>query len=135
MVSAGSLDGSATFRHDLWRLSHIAIHLRDGASHLRRLESKADFRAARKVARSLHKAFRRALVAYARAAVRARGDARRSIRGAREAATDRLRDQCVDIADQLSWLEVEVHPPRTLIQDGVAQPLRHLLTDWTTAEH
>ena len=74
---AGSLDGWAASRHDLWRLSHIAIHLRQGAAHLRDLESQADDRAIRKVAKSLQKELRRALVAYAYAAMRAFAKPRR----------------------------------------------------------
>ena len=130
---AGSLDGWASSRNDLWRLSHIAIHLREGAADLRDLKSKADDRDAKRVAKSLQKEVRRALVGYAHAAMRVRGGSRQSIRGAREAATDRLSSRCVDVADQLSWLEAELTPPRTLIRDGVAHPLRDLLIDWTAA--
>jgi hypothetical protein len=128
--AAGALDGLTMTRHDLWRLSHIAIHLREGAARLRRLGSKADDPPTRKVAKSLQRQFRRALVAYANAAVQESGDSRRSIRRAREAAVGRLGTQCVDVADQLAWLEAELARPNEVIQVGVAQPLRNLLLDW-----
>jgi hypothetical protein len=130
---AGSLDGWAASRHDLWRLSHIAIHLREGAARLRDLESKADDRDAKKAAKSLQKELRRALVAYAHAAMRIRGALQRSIRDARKAATERMSSRCVDVADLLSWLEGELSPATTRIRDGVAQPLRDLLVDWAAA--
>jgi hypothetical protein len=128
--AAGALDGLSTTRHDLWRLSHIAIHLREGAALLRRLQSNADDAPTRKVAKSLQRQFRRAMVAYANAAVQQTGDSRRSIRRAREAAIGRLGAQCVDVADQLAWLEAELARPHDVIQAGVAQPLRNLLLDW-----
>ncbi|MBV9892295.1 MAG: hypothetical protein JO090_15580, partial [Rhizobacter sp.] len=88
--SAGSLSGMAAARNDLWRLSRVAIHLREGASSLRHLTSKADQQSARKIAKQLQRMFRRALLAYAKAAMKGRVDSRTWVRRAREAATARL---------------------------------------------
>jgi len=59
---AGALVGVATARHDPWRLSHLAIHLREGNALLHEFASSADYRSARKVAKSLQRQLRRALV-------------------------------------------------------------------------
>ena len=127
----GSLDGLATTRHDLWRLSHMAVHLREGAALLGKMQSKADHKSTRKVAKPLQKEFRRAMVAYATTAMKEGGDSRTCVRGARAAAIAGLSARCVDVADQLAWLEGEFAQAPKLLEDGVAQPLRHLLTDWT----
>jgi hypothetical protein len=128
---AGALDGLATTRHDLWRLSHIAIHLREGSALLSELASDVDCQSARRVSKSLQRQFRRALVGYAMAISQERGDVRRSVRRAREAAIGRLSNQCVDDADQLARLETELARESEVITGGVAQPLRHLIMDWT----
>jgi hypothetical protein len=130
---AGALDGLTPSQHDLWRLSHIAVHLREGAATLRDLASDADYQPARAVAKSLQKQFRRSLVAYADAVMRDGGGSRAAIRRAREAAIARLSTRCVDDADQLAWLEAELPRPSEFIEQGVAQPLRNLLLDWSVS--
>ena len=132
--SAGSLDGLAMMRHDLWRLSHIAIHLGEGTAMLGKMQSKSDHLSTRRAAKPLQKEFRRALVAYANTAMKEVGDSRRWLRCARHAAIAELSDRCVDIADQLAWLGDEFTHSPELINSGVATPLRHLLMDWTANE-
>ncbi|HUP07653.1 MAG TPA: hypothetical protein VMU47_10910 [Caldimonas sp.] len=127
---AGALDGFAPSRHDLWRLSRIAIHLREGTATLRGQLSHADHSAASVVAKSLGKQLRRALVAYANAAMEATGHAGSLIQRAREAAVARLSARCVDDADLLAWLEADLPGASDVIQQGVAEPLRDLLVDW-----
>ena len=111
-------------------LKHNVAVVRQGAAALRGLDSGADCRCARKVARPLQSRIRRALVAYANATVRSADDSPGVIRKARRAATKHLDARRIDEADDLAGLEAELVRSRRLIDKGVARPLRHLLLDW-----
>lgn len=60
---AGSLDGVAGARQDLWRLAHVAIHLSDGMVNLRRSPTLVGSKSAEDLAARLRRRFRRALIA------------------------------------------------------------------------
>ena len=83
---AGSLDGLVAARQDLWRLAHVAIYLSTGMATLRGSAASFDAKAADALAGRLRRRFRKALIAYARAALRAKAPKGRLIVKAREAA-------------------------------------------------
>jgi hypothetical protein len=55
---AGSLDGLAATRQDLWRLAHVAIHLSTGMAALRASAASVDAKSADALAGRLRRRFR-----------------------------------------------------------------------------
>ena len=70
MSEAGSLAGMAAARQDFWRLAHVAIFLGSGMATLRESSALVDAKLADALEWRLRRRLRRALIAYARAALR-----------------------------------------------------------------
>lgn len=68
----GSLDGFVAARQDLRRLAYMTIYLRMGTATLRKSGASRDARSAGSLAGRLRRRYRKALVAYARASLRAK---------------------------------------------------------------
>ena len=133
----GALDGFAPARHDLWRLSRMAIHLRRGAARRRPRAGEAwppagdgDSQTVHKTAKRLGKRLRRALVAYARASMRGDETPDRTVSEARRAAMGELGARGIGEAAKLARFEIDVARTPGLIEKGVARPLSDLLLDW-----
>ena len=126
----GALTGVAAARQDLWRLAHMAIYLRLGIAALRDSRAWADARREQLAASSLRRRFRRALVAYARASLRADGAEQASIVAAREAAWAEIGKRSAADAQRLSDFEAGVHATHAVIRMGVTRPLRDIALDW-----
>lgn len=130
---AGSLDGVAAARQDLWRLAHVAIHLSAGMVKLRRSAARADAESAEDLAARLRRRFRRALTAYARTALRTKGPKGRLVAQARGAALTEIGTRGAAEAERLADLEAGGAVESTVLRDGVAKPLLDLALDWQRA--
>jgi hypothetical protein len=131
---AGSLDGLAAARQDLWRLAHVAIHLSTGMAALRGSAARGDAKSADALASRLRRRFRKALIAYARAALRAKAPKGRLIVETREAALAEIGPRGAADAERLANIEAGVDPALSVIRQGVAKPLLDLTLDWHRAE-
>ena len=127
---AGSLDGAAASRHDLWRLAQMAIYLRIGTATPRGDGEALDAPSAGAMTRRLRRRFRKALIAYARVIVRARKSKRRLIATARACALAEIGMGGAAEAERLADIEAGGDPTRTVIRQGVAKPLFDLALDW-----
>ncbi len=130
---AGALDGVAAARQDLWRLAHLAIHLSAGMVSLRRSAVLVDSKPAVDMAARLRRRFRRALIAYARTALRAKGPKGRLVDQARGAALAEIGTRGAAEAERLADLEAGGAGESTVLRDGVAKPLLDLALDWQRA--
>ena len=117
-------------RQDLWRLAHVAIHLSTGMATLRGSATSFDAKAADALAGRLRRRFRKALIAYARAALRTKAPKGRLIVKAREAALAEIGPRGAAEAKRLADVEAGADPAFTLIQQGVTKPLLDLALDW-----
>jgi hypothetical protein len=126
----GSLDGLAAARQDLWRLAHVAIYLSSGMATLRGSSSMVDAKSADALAGRLRRRFRKALIAYARAALRTKAPKGRMVIKAREAALAKLGPRGAAEAEQLADLEAGADPALSVIRQGVTKPLLDLALDW-----
>lgn len=131
---AGSLDGLAAARQDLWRLAHVAIHLSAGMAALRGSAAAFDAKSADALAGRLRRRLRKALIAYARAALRTKAAKGRLIVKAREAALAEIGPRGAAEAQWLADVEAGADPARTLIRQGVTKPLLDLALDWQPRE-
>ncbi|MDP1533622.1 MAG: hypothetical protein Q8N44_05440 [Rubrivivax sp.] len=131
---AGSLDGLAAARHDLWRLAHMAIYLRAGMATLRESGAAVDARSAGSLAGRLRRRLRKALIAYARATLRTKKPRGRLIAAAREAALAKIGKRGAAQAERLSAIEAGGDPKHTVIRLGVTKPLLDLALDWKRHE-
>lgn len=129
----GSLDGFAAARQDLWRLALIAIHLRGGTRALRESGASGDMKSASSLAGRLRRRLRKALIAYARTALRNKKSKRPLIVAARHAALAQLGKRSAAEAERLSDIESAVSPTDALLRQGVAKPLLDLALDWQQA--
>lgn len=127
---AGSLDGLAAARQDLWRLAHMATYLRIGVATLVESCDSVDYKSARSLAGRLRRRFRKALVAYARASLRTKGRKGPLIAAAREAALAEIGKRGASEAERLSAIETGGDPTHTVIGSGVTKPLFDLAVDW-----
>ena len=127
---AGSLDGLAAARQDLWRLANLAMYLRIGTATLAESADSTQYRSARSLAGRLRRRFRKALVAYARASLRTKGRQGQLIAAAREAALAEIGKRGASEAERLSAIESASDPARTVIGSGVSRPLFDLVVDW-----
>jgi hypothetical protein len=127
---AGSLDGLAAARQDLWRLAHAAVFLGSGVAALRAAVNRADAKAADVLATHLRRRLRKALTAYARAALRSKATQGRLVINARDAALAQIGSRGNAEAEGLAKLEAGVEPPLSVIRLGVAKPLMDLTLDW-----
>jgi hypothetical protein len=131
---AGSLNGLAAARHDLWRLAHLGTHLNGGMATLRQSAALVHAKSADTLAGRLRRRFRKALIAYARAALRTKAPKGRLIVKAREAALAEIGRRGVAEAERLASVEAGTNPKRTLILQGVTKPLLDLAIDWRRRE-
>ena len=127
---AGSLDGLAAARQDLWRLAHLSIYLRIGTATLAECVDAVEYRSARSLAGRLRRRLRRALVAYARTSLRTKEQTGQLIATAREAALAEIGKRGASEAERLSAIESSADPARTVIGSGVTKPLFDLAVDW-----
>jgi hypothetical protein len=127
---AGSLDGLAAARHDLWRLAHLSVQLSAGTAVLRGSASPSDARSADALAGSLRRRVRKALIAYARAALNTKGPKGRAIIKARQAALVEIGARGAAEAQRLADVESGAEPEQTLLRHGVTRPLFDLALDW-----
>lgn len=126
----GSLDGFVAARHDLWRLAHITINLRMGAASLRKSGASGHAKSAGFLAGRLRRRFRKALIAYARASLRAKEPKGHQIAKAREAALAQIGKRGAAEAERLSDFEAGADPARAVIKLGVTKALFDLALDW-----
>jgi hypothetical protein len=127
---SGSLEGMAAARQDLWRLAHLAIYLNDGMATLRRSVPATGSASADLSARRLRRRLRKALIAYARASLRAKSPAARLIVIAREAALEQIGPRGAREAERLADVEATFDPVHGILGRGVMQPLFDLALDW-----
>jgi len=127
---AGSLDGLAAARQDLWRLAHMTICLGTGMADLRASSAGASAKSADAVAGRLRRRFRKALIAYARASLRTKAPTARLIVTAREAALAEIGPRGAAEAQRLADIEARADPAHGVIGRGVMKPLLDLALDW-----
>lgn len=127
---AGSLDGLAAKRQDLWRLAHIAIHLNAGQAALQGSGPLGNAKAAEVLAGRLRRRFRKAMIAHARATLRAKPPKGRLIAKARAAALAEIGPRGTAESEQLAHVEASAHPGHALLRQGVTKPLLDLAADW-----
>jgi hypothetical protein len=127
---AGALDGLAAARQDLWRLAHVAIYLSRGMATLRGSSALVDAKLADDLAGRLRRRFRKALIAYARAALRTRATNGCFVTKAREAALTVIGPRGAVEAERLADVEAGAGPTISVIRQGVARPLLDLALDW-----
>jgi len=131
MVSgAGSLDGMAAARQDLWRLAHVAIFLGNGIATLRGSSALIDAKSADALGGHLRRRLRKALIAYAPAALRTKAGKGRLIVQAREAALAEIGPRGTAEAERLADLEAGTDRTHKVIRQGVTRPLLDLTLDW-----
>ncbi|WP_341890687.1 hypothetical protein [Variovorax sp. YR752] len=126
----GSLDGLAAARQDLWRLAHVAICLSSGMSTLRGSSVLVHARSADALAGRLRRRLRKALIAYARAALRNKASKGRLVVKAREAALDEIGSRGAIEAERLADVEAGADAALGVIRQGVTKPLLDLALDW-----
>lgn len=131
---AGSLDGMAAARQDLWRLAHVAIHLNIGMAGFIGSATLKDAKAAEALVARLRRRFRKALIAYARTALRTRAPKGRLVVKARRSALAEIGPRGADEAERLADLEAGGAGASTVLRDGVPKPLLDLALDWRNAE-
>lgn len=127
---AGSLDGLAATRQDLWRLAHLAIHLSTGMANLRALTQADDVGSTDATAGRLRRRLRRAMIAYARATLRTKSPQHRFIVKAREAALAEIGTRGAAQAEHLAEVEARAKLTPSVIRQGVVRPLSDLALDW-----
>jgi hypothetical protein len=125
-----ALGNSATVRHDLWRLAHLATRLR---RLLRESESEFDARHARRLrkpGKRLQRRVRQAMIAYARTAMQVHETTGASVRAARLGAMAKLGTRSARDAETLVALRADATGGSSAIELAVARPLLHLAQDW-----
>ncbi|MBA4176218.1 MAG: hypothetical protein C0505_06625 [Leptothrix sp. (in: Bacteria)] len=127
---AGSLDGLAAARQDLWRLAHIIGHLRMGMEALQEALTLFDTRSADALSSRLRRRLRKALTAYARGALRTKALKGRLIVMARAAALAEIGPRGAAEAERLADIEAGADAARRVIARGVTKPLLGLALDW-----
>ncbi len=131
---AGSLDGLAAARQDLWRLAHMANYLRIGMATLRESGAAVDVRSADSLAGRLRRRLRKALIAYARATLRTKKPKPRLIVAARAAALAKMGKRGTALAQRLSEIEAGGGPTQTVLRLGVTKAMLDLALDWQSQE-
>lgn len=131
---AGSLDGLAAARQDLWRLAHMAIYLSSGMAALRESAALVHAKSADALAGCLRRRLRKALIAYARASLRTKAPKGRLVVKAREAALAVIGRRGAAQAERLADIETSADSALFVIQQGVTRPLLGLVVDWQRHE-
>jgi hypothetical protein len=129
-TAPGSMLGVAAARQDLWRLAHLAIHLRQGVAALRASAGNVVEQDAKKAGSRLRRRLTRALIAYARACQRDSATEDHMIVVARKAALRAIGTRGSSEADGLGRIEATVGATHTVIRLGVVDPLADLVLDW-----
>lgn len=135
LTAPGSLDSLAAARQDLWRLAHMTIHLRNGMATLRESGGVVDVKRADALAGRLRRQLRKAVIAYARTALRTKNSKGPPIVAAREAALVQVGKRGAAEAERLSDIESGGGPTHALLRQGVTKPLFDLALDWQHGEH
>lgn len=126
-----SLRSFTSSRHDLWRMSHVAMHLNLGTRMLRCAGVQSKVLGKRGPARRVQRHLRRAIEKYVKTLIR--GDRHDyDVIAARRAATRQLDDRCQAAADAVAQ-STNIEMARRVLSHGVSRPLRHLVMDWTEA--
>lgn len=128
--AAGSLDGIAAARQDLWRLAHLAIQLRQGIAALPSAAGTFDRQEVKDTASRLRRKLTRALIAYARISQRRVDFEDRMIVVARQAALRAIGTGGVAEAERLGAVESAIGASHTALRSGVVKPLADLALDW-----
>jgi hypothetical protein len=129
-TAPGSMLGVAAARQDLWRLAHLAIHLRQGVAALRASVGNVVEQATKKSGWRLRRRLTRALTDYARACQRDSANEDHMIATARKAALRTIGTRGRSEADGLGRIEATVGATHTVIRLGVVKPLADLVLDW-----
>lgn len=130
---ARALDGLPAAQRDLWRLAHVAIHLRGGMVNLRRSAARVDVNSAEDLAARLRRCFRKALIAYARRALRTQGLKGRLVLPASGAALAEIGPRSAAGAERLADLEAGGTGESNVLRDDVVKPLLDPALDWQRA--
>jgi hypothetical protein len=112
----------------------MTIYLRMGTAALRVSGACPDAKSAGALAARLRRRFRKALIAYARASLRAKVPKEHLIAKAREAALAQIGKRGAAEADRLSDFEAGADPARSVIRLGVTKALFDLALDWQRHE-
>ncbi|MBK6472103.1 MAG: hypothetical protein IPF94_15765 [Betaproteobacteria bacterium] len=131
---AGSLDGLAAARQDLWRLAHIVGHLRTGMESLQEARALVEAKSADALSGRLRRRLRKALIAYARGVLRTKTPGGRLIVMARAVALDEIGPRGAAEAERLADIEAGADSARRVIARGVTKPLLDLSLDWQRSE-
>ena len=123
----GWIDGSTVVRVDLSRLCHLEIRMSEAGADTGSLTDRRR-RRVEKASQYVQQRLRWAILAYARASLRGPGEY--AIHRARNAAAGQLDGHCVDAVARLARSPGVGRGPLSLIQRGVARPLRRLRKDW-----
>ena len=126
----GALTGLAAARQDLWRLSHMAIHLHVGVEALRDAVAWTSAKRVQKSASRLRRSLRKALVAYARAHLRVDGIGPGGLFEARQAAWSEIQRHGIADARRLCEFEASSGAPHQVLEVIVLKALRDLALDW-----
>lgn len=126
----GALEGFAAARQDLWRLAHVAVYLRIGTAALHEHGTSVDAKPAEAMAGRLRRRLRKAMIAYARATLRAKESRSRQIATARAAALAAIGARGVAEAEYLSDIEAGAGAANAFMRQGVTKALSDLALDW-----
>ena len=133
-TAPGSLFGVAAARQDLWRLAHMAIHLRQGVVAMQAARGDLAPKSIKKAGTLLRRRFTRGLIAYARASQRICDSHSHMMVDARKAALLAIGKRAVAQAANLGQLEADGGTAHALIRSGVVKPLADLVLDWGPLE-
>jgi hypothetical protein len=112
----------------------MAIYLSSGMATLRESVALVHAKSADALAGGLRRRLRRALIAYARAALRTKAPKGRLVVKAREAALAEIGPRGAAEAELLADIEAGADPALSVIQQGVTRPLLGLAIDWQRHE-
>ena len=132
-TESGALSGFTAVRHDLWRLSRIAMHLPRLADAWRHTPAKSHRRAAQAAIERLQRNLRRAWVGYARACMRSPARSEHVANDGRRGALSRLPERCFTDAERLLRWMGQDQAGATEIERCLVQPLRDIATDWNSS--
>lgn len=130
-TTAGSLFGVAAARQDLWRLAHMAVHLRQGVDAMQDARGDGDRKSIKGEGSQLRRRFTRGLIAYARASQRVSDSDSHMMIVARRAALLAMGECVTAEAASLGQREADEGETHTAIRSGVVKPLSDLVLDWS----
>lgn len=130
VAEPGALEGFAIARQDLWRLAHMAAYLRIGMAAWHDVGNPVDAKPAEAMADRLRRRLRKAMIAYARATLRAKGSRTQQITTARAAALAAIGKRGAAEAEGLSHIEAGGGAADAFLRQGVTKALFDLGLDW-----